>query len=717
MNARSAILLGGVLAGFSGFLLLPWVRSERPSSPGTFRHPAHSRAGKPAAADPATADGALERRPADTRSTPAAQAVVTVTVVAAESRAPVPGALVRVDELADAEPVRSDHDGRALLALPAGRHLTLRADGAPLGAGSATLALETTPGPAAVELAVATDDEQRFFVRVVDALSEVPVSGALLTLQRPVTILEERSGETLRTLARGRSGPDGAFAFWVSDWGRQVVRVEAEGFASTFVQVTGGHTRPSDPYLVALARPATLVVHAAGGPDGTSLGLELVARAPFDDLLRRGESLFFLHGEDSVWRVGLDAQGRGTLTGLPPDVPLRIELVQGGTLLRRESRDFVLSAGETRTLSLFPGSGCTLAGRATLADGGAPASGVELWLLEAEARVGRTRFLTGNEVDSIVLATTTDDSGSFRLEGVQPGVWWLGPAPADPGVPASVRAEIAAEAVAPQAVRLTVEGGATHQEVELVLHRGRSIRGRVVSPEGVAIANALVDTGWGTNAVRTTEAGTFAYGPLVPGSYHLQADGQGWSRSEPVKAVAGERGVELVLLPGGSIRGRVVVASSGEPHRAELRVVPATPGQAGYHGLFIDTEPDGTFYAGGMRPGTYHLVASAAGAMIALLPDVAVADGTDLEGLVLALEPAARLVLVHDSDRARAFQVLYDDIPLGLVVVPPGQEVLVTVPPGDLVVQRIEGGSRIAEERPVEVELGESVELFFGSDD
>jgi len=147
-----------------------------------------------------------------------------------------------------------------------------------------------------------------------------------------------------------------------------------------------------------------------------------------------------------------------------------------------------------------------------------------------------------------------DMEGSFRIDGLEPGVWKLvahsrGYADSEP-------------------LRVTLP---TTRRVELVLPRGARVSGMVVDARGAPVAEAEVTLereGVGDGRVMTDEHGVFLLSGAHAGSGTLRARGPGGTPSPPVlvKLVRGEEldGLVLRLDPGARLEGEVV-GSAGEP--------------------------------------------------------------------------------------------------------------------------------------------------------
>lgn len=172
-----------------------------------------------------------------------------------------------------------------------------------------------------------------------------------------------------------------------------------------------------------------------------------------------------------------------------------------------------------------------------------------------------------------VLATTTDDLGEFRFGGLDAGAYVVRvsrvQAGAERNVPATfdehtVNVSGGAEVVMdlridmpsalarnPQGYRNEPGPGAT-----------ASVRGRVVTPQGAAIAGALVQVRGpgGPTQVESDTRGRYVFDGLAPGQYLIEAIKRGFS---PVTRGQGQNAVEI-LLRSAPEQNRTILLRAGE---------------------------------------------------------------------------------------------------------------------------------------------------------
>ena len=140
----------------------------------------------------------------------------------------------------------------------------------------------------------------------------------------------------------------------------------------------------------------------------------------------------------------------------------------------------------------------------------------------------------------------TDGSGRYRFLDVPPGLYELH---ATRGTQ-----------VSPPRSGLSIDAG-QRLFVPLRMTRGERLTGRVQTEPGEPIAGAeVLLTGEGLSLLPrssiTDADGRFVFDALLPGAQHLLARAPGFVAAEE-EAMAGDRDVEIVLLRGATLRGRV----------------------------------------------------------------------------------------------------------------------------------------------------------------
>jgi hypothetical protein len=200
----------------------------------------------------------------------------------------------------------------------------------------------------------------------------------------------------------------------------------------------------------------------------------------------------------------------------------------------------------------------------------------------------------------------------------------------------------------------------------------------------------------------------------------VQAMGAGasQSRSQSVEVQAGASEVNLTLIHGGCISGKVVDASTGAVTEAKITVAPQRDAsEVGFGNAWIgSSQSDGAFEFEGLEPGVYCLSASTSGGACAVATDLRLDPGTRIEGVVLRVRRGGRLRVRYEGPESVATIRVYDGVAVvALDGVQRGTDSTWVVTAGTLVVHCTEGfgGERREQEQEVTVEEGKLAEVVF----
>lgn len=243
-----------------------------------------------------------------------------------------------------------------------------------------------------------------------------------------------------------------------------------------------------------------------------------------------------------------------------------------------------------------------------------------------ETRVPMALFI---DRPSRAVAVEGSDDGTFALERVPPGRATL---------------RVHAPGFAPVDRRIRAREGETLDVGSIPLHRGVTVRGRVVDDDGQPVAGATVRrklNGIGDNPLfapflqgpgeRTDEDGTFELTCLATGRFALIATADGYARGES-RRLAAEVGdtfdVEIRLDSGGSVEGRLIL--DPEDDYADWAIFPESHSTGAAR--LIRPNPDGTFRIDALDPGRYNISAFD----MATAPSLAerFIDGSDAAGMI-----------------------------------------------------------------------------------
>jgi hypothetical protein len=272
-----------------------------------------------------------------------------------------------------------------------------------------------------------------------------------------------------------------------------------------------------------------------------------------------------------------------------------------------------------------------------------------------------------------------------------------------------------AETISPLADVVEIPDGSAEIVHDITVYRGLYIRGRVLDPSGAPVkggyVSAMSEDARVFIGAQVEKNGSFASGPLVPGSYRLNASAyDGSAGSEPVTARAGDENVELRCRAGSAATGRVVDAKTKEPCRANVAVA----SRASKSIMMLECEADGVFRFKGLEPGPCDLGAHTEDGRAGILRGVELTSGSQIEGLVIEVSPGAH-VRVRNESKAHvvSVNVLSQGVPVSLDGVEPGTSHVFVAPAGHVTVRfqaiKVEGKP----ERELDLAVGEEKEVVF----
>ena len=168
--------------------------------------------------------------------------------------------------------------------------------------------------------------------------------------------------------------------------------------------------------------------------------------------------------------------------------------------------------------------------------------------------------------------TSTDDEGRFRLGQLDP-------------TKERTRVSALMQGYVTASVRIGPEDAAT--PLEIVLNRGSSVAGRVVTRDGAPVPGATMSVGYypastGPLSTRTDATGAFSIDVVPPGAQSVWALREGYAAGQEHVELPEEgtqvNGIRIVLEPGQRVAG-VVLDEDGEP----LPGAQITPESAGFN--------------------------------------------------------------------------------------------------------------------------------------
>jgi hypothetical protein len=688
-----------------------------------------------AVAQPAPAEPALDTH-AKKPDEPTADFDATVIVRCLSKTARQPLAGIRVTLSKKVTPIGSMHvdaahahlgqtpmteaDGKVEIDVPSGVEMRLFASAEKQDAGDANqdiIAL-TAHERRTIVLELAVGDDVHFYGLVRTLEDNRPIAGARVSLLRVEgfrTIEGEGYGPKEATLRETTTGGDGRFELTAASWKHPFVRIAADGFALALVTPAIGHDTEERAQVIVLEPGAAIDATVLDERAAPIEKAEVVAWTEGYRLRDRSGGLMDLDsgGMSRVrWTGATGADGHCTLKDISARVPLALLVKRDGKLVQTLGSSVQLDAGEVRSMRFQLGAGCRVSG-SLVDEKGQPVASQSVWRVRAS--YPQKHYLSSFEKNRVDGKATTDADGKFAFDDVTAGAWWIGPAPAE-------RGQTNDDGLAPMADVVTVEPGAREMTIALRSQRGLFIRGRVLDSKGEPARRSMIGARSGKTYMNlpasTKDDGSFALGPIVDGSLELTAhayDGID-APSDPVTARAGDKDVILRLRAGGGIEGKVIDAKTGEGCRAECACLPSNQSDM-KGGSYSSSNQDGSFQWSGLEPGSFELTARTSDGRTARAKGVIVSAGEKASGIVLSLEPGAKLRLRYDGDQEGAWsEVQSDGIRVAGDALVKGTPSVQIVPKGKLTVILFHKAGVTVCTREVEVAAGEEKEVVLTDD-
>lgn len=382
--------------------------------------------------------------------------------------------------------------------------------------------------------------------------------------------------------------------------------------------------------LEALGRDGSSLETAISGP-GSGGSFTLAKPGTLEGRITQSDNGRFVVGVrvalragafSAVGRTGLD--GRYRFTGVPRGA-YRVTFDEPRFVLA-ERRDVSVDAGETKTLDVALNPAVALVGRVTDESGKPVAGAMGTVSSGAESRMGLMLRLGGRAGDD-ARGFISGPDGTFRASRLSPGT----------NQRLMVTHPDYERRIVP-GIDL-VPGSPKPLSVDVVLSPGVTITGTVKDKEGRPVMGAGVGLsrsirlqgGRGGNSfqiatvesprpqLETDEEGRFTFKGLTAGEYDVNVTKTGFTRhtTQALKAAEGMAALEITLMPGASVGGRVTQPNGAPVSGYTVAALPAGTERlmmGGRGGFAAVTDTDGAFTIEGLTPGTtYDLEARAAG--------------------------------------------------------------------------------------------------------
>lgn len=536
----------------------------------------------------------------------------------------------------------TDEHGRARFRLPP-RAYTLHVrweEGAP--ARREVEVAELAPGEVrTLRVELPTEPDVPFHGRLVEEGSGAPLAGADVLLfeagtwGKPWPIYQP--SEVLAELARTTTDGEGRFEVVAPSWKSAMVRVSAAGHAPAFVPVEPGHACPEDEVVLPVGGSGVLIATVQQGGRPVP-GIQV-------NLLQEGAGL--------IRHAPTDEDGRCRFGDVPAGIPLQVRLDRPSPeddwnkewfeprfpwqrLWEEIPEPLLLASGETREETWQLGATCTVRGIVRDADG-RPVPGLTLELIRMDERREEPLFIGGWMTKSPDLVDC-DAEGRFVLPDLPGGAWWIGPVAGHERNPN--------QEAAPFAKRFIIPPQGTALDLELTVHLGLYVRGRVLDALGRPAGGARIRCREPRTDATADADGSFVLGPLIPGEYELTAGLRGNAQSLPVVCRPDEPPVELHLRPAGRLLVLAVDAAGNASHGARVCLYR----EGSERGLTAAYTPDtdGTCRRDDLLGGTYTLVGRD-GDRIGRLDAVEIVPHTSTSVILVVADLAATLRVRHED--------------------------------------------------------------------
>ncbi|HEV8241639.1 MAG TPA: carboxypeptidase regulatory-like domain-containing protein [Thermoanaerobaculia bacterium] len=469
----------------------------------------------------------------------------------------------------------------------------------------------------------------------VASMQGTAIAGAKVSLDR-----QEEGGPGMRRMMRmpgerdegkAEAESDAAGKFTIADLatGKFVLRVEAAGYAATTVPgiEVPANAGEVDLGTVKLA-PGAVVEGRVVGPHGEPIeGAEVFALDGMMGMMPQvrwalmGKEADTTSAADGFFRLGDRAAGE----------KVNLAVRRAGYTVER-LLGVVAPTEEPVTVTLRPSS--AVRGRIVDVDGDPVA--------DAMVRLSVERAGGGMAFSMISGNSGSGDDGRFTIEDVEPG---------------TVRLTVTAAGYLPlERGGLEVPAGKDLEGLELVLHTGATVEGRVSAPDGGPAIGArveLVQEGEGSpfmparmmggGSAETDGDGHYRLEGVEPGARTLQAEHEDYDRGvASLDVKPGENHLDLRLGGGQTVSGRVTSSAGGPVAGATVSLGP--PGQPWQADRSATTDEGGLFNVTGVPDGTYEATASHADYAEGRAAATITVAGAPVGGVTIELPAGAAVV-------------------------------------------------------------------------
>jgi hypothetical protein len=522
-----------------------------------------------------------------------------------------------------------------------------------------------------------------YFGRVVAVEDALPIPGARVEVRSAVLPSRTRGELEAPPEFEAVADGNGEFELRLPMPRSFQARIEAPGRSPLLLLPGSGHEDRPRAVTHRMIAAATLDVRVLGENDEPTAGVEVVVSTQTLTTLRITQATSgFVTTCDLAWSATTDEHGACSLDDVPALVPLTVIAWRDGELLRERRALLRLAPGERRTL-ILPTASVRVLGELVDLDGVPAAKHRVAYEDESSRRPGPTgRYSEPGP------AIECDEHGRFEIENAKPGALWIVPlAPEFGGAPPGI-------VLAPLASVFEISASEPVVEIVVRAPRALALRGVVLDPDGRPARDVDVSAKDSEMSIRLVHARTDANGrfeltPLAPCEMRVAATTSDRRHVAAERIVpAGTENVVLRLAHGARIAGEVIDPAGG------VRVVCVGPAESASAGPVRISIGGGVFDFHALAAGSYAIHALHVDGRASQPVEVVVGEGHVVEGLELALAPAARLVLKPpEHEGALRLEIANERGAIGTLSIPAGSSEVQDVPTGDIVLRgRFESG-------------------------
>jgi len=459
--------------------------------------------------------------------------------------------------------------------------------------------------------------------------------------------------------------------------------------ASLEVEVRDSHGDPVEGVIVQVRREIGLEMPDPWLQQGINDG-GLVLRVSISG----GRGRVLEESEDRGWSARTGPQGLARFEGLPSNESLVLQASRAGIILASKTEVVLSPAKRTlETLSVLPM--LSLAGIVEDWHTGERLGGMTLNVYRGAA-LGEKDFGPETYTFTSTLFSrriVSQPDGSFEVDGLSEGVWYVGPAPGEADEqPRNLRPSLLA-------YRVTLPADSGKPSVILRIQRGTYVAGVVVDVDGhprggVSVSVRSEGHGGGGGTALSNENGEFEIGPLNLGSLELHARAvPGLSPPLPQRVTSGDHAILVQMLQSSGLRVQLA-DQTGSPIGIR-RITASRQGVILSHINLGSSSPLSHVIEGlGSEP--IDLFMEGEGLTLGVLKGAGLRMGPEFGSCTVPVVPSGILTLENGNGLSSVQAYVFSrGVPVAIVEVGVDRSVNLRVPSGSLRVLSLMEGNRI----------------------